>query len=102
MRRPAHPALPAGSTTLVSLLAGLRFDPSKPGGGYLSFSGGPAIALGSGKEKIGYEAGAALGYRWRWLDISVNAGRTYDPTREAGMDRLFTVGATLQIGPSVP
>lgn len=95
-------AASAGSTTLVSLLGGLRFDPSKPGGGYLSFFGGPALALGSGKEKIGYEAGAALGYRWRWLDFSVNAGRTYDPTREAGMDRLFTVGATLQIGPSVP
>lgn len=43
-----------------------------------------------------------LGCRWRWLDLSVNAGRTYDPTRAAGMDRLFTVGATLQIGPSVP
>ncbi len=95
-------AAPAGATTLVSLLGGLRFDPSKPGGGYLSFFGGPALALGSGKEKIGYEAGAAFGYRWRWLDLSVNAGRTYDPTREAGMDRLFTVGATLQIGPSVP
>jgi hypothetical protein len=95
-------AVPAGSTTLVSLLGGLRLDPGKPGGGYLSFFGGPALALGSGKEKIGAEAGAALGYRWRWLDISVNAGRTYDPTRAAGMDRLFTVGATLQIGPSVP
>ncbi len=84
------------------MLAGLRLDPGRPGGIHLSFFGGPALAIGSGKKEIGAEAGMALGYRWRWLDLSVNAGKTDDPTREAGMDRLFTLGATLQIGPSVP
>lgn len=93
---------PSGPSALVSLLGGLRLDPGEPGGGHVSFFGGPAVAVGSGKKAIGAEAGVALGYRWRWLDFSVETGLAYDPTRETGMDRLFTLGASIKIGPSVP
>ena len=95
-------AITSGPSALVSLLGGLRLDPGKPGGGHLSFFGGPAVVMGSGKMAPGAEAGVALGYCWRWLDFSVDAGLAYDPTREAGMDRLFTLGASIRIGPSVP
>lgn len=95
-------AITSGPSALVSLLGGLRLDPGKPGGGHVSFFGGPGVAMGSGKMAPGAEAGVALGYRWRWLDFSVDAGLAYDPTREAGMDRLFTLGASIRIGPSVP
>jgi hypothetical protein len=95
-------APPAGPSTLVSLLGGLRLDPGDVGDGHVSFFGGPAVAIGSGERAIGAEAGVAFGYRWRWLDFSLDAGLAYDPTREAGMDRLFTVGASIRIGPSVP
>jgi len=93
-------AIPSGTSTLVSLIGGLRLDPGMPGGGHLSFFGGPAVDFS--EKAIGAEAGVALGYRWRWLDFSVDAGYTYDPTREAGMDELFTLGVSVKIGPSVP
>jgi hypothetical protein len=98
----APEAIPAGTSGLFSLLGGLRLDPGQPGGGYISFFGGPAVVLGSGKTGVGGEAGTALGYRWRWLDLSLDAGVDYDPTREAGMGRFFTLGASIKIGPSVP
>ncbi len=95
-------AIPTGTSTLFSLLAGIRLDPGKPGGGHISFFGGPAVAVGSGETAIGGEAAVSLGYRWRWLDFSLDAGIAYDPTREAGMDELYTLGAGIKIGPSVP
>lgn len=91
-----------GTSALGSLLAGVRLDPGDPGGGSVSFFAGPSIALGSGNVGLGAEAGVAFGYRWSWLDVSLDAGLTYDPTREVGMDRLLTVGATIRIGPSIP
>jgi Domain of unknown function (DUF4157) len=91
----------SGSSTLISLQGGFRLDPGETGGGYISFMGGPAIAVGSGQTEIGAEAGTALGYRWRWLDVSVDAGYTYDPTREANMDQFFTLGASIKIHPQI-
>lgn len=91
---------PAGTSTLVSVLAGLRLDPGGPGGGNVSLFGGPGIAVGSGRDVgVGGEAGVALGYRWRWLDVSVGAGLAYDPTREADLRGMYTVGTTIKIGP---
>jgi hypothetical protein len=46
-------------------------------------------------------AGSALGYRWSWLVVSVDAGYSYDPTREEGIDKYFTVGASIRIGPQI-
>ncbi len=100
------PTVSAGPTMLMSLLAGVRIGDPRPGaagGGYASFFGGPALAIGLGGEgdvDIGAEAGMALGYRWRWLDVSGGVGYTYDPTRISGMEHLFTVGASLTFAPS--
>ncbi|HEV8579388.1 MAG TPA: DUF4157 domain-containing protein [Thermoanaerobaculia bacterium] len=93
-------ALPSGPSTVTSVLAGLRLDPGKPGGASLSFFGGPTM-IGKARD-IGAEAGVALSYRWRWFDFSLDAGYDYDPTREAGMDKFFTLGASVKIGPRVP
>lgn len=95
-------AIPFGTSTLVSLLGGIRMDPGKAGGGHLSFFGGPAVVIGSAENAIGAEAGMALGYRWHWLDFSLEAGVAYDPTREAEINTMFTVGPSIRIGPSVP
>jgi hypothetical protein len=84
---------------LVSLLPGVRIGVPRPGaagGGYASFFGGPSLAVSGGTLGIGAEAGMALGYRWRWLDVSAGVGYAYDPTRRAGMEHLFTgsIGVT--------
>jgi hypothetical protein len=91
-------AVTAGPSTIYSLLAGVRLDPGGPGGFSMSFFGGPTL----GKDRAwGAEAGVALGYRWSVVDISLDAGYNYDPTREAGMDKLFTLGASLKFGPRI-
>jgi hypothetical protein len=96
-------AVPSSTTTsLTSVLLGLRVDPGLPGGGYVSASGGPALALGNKTAGIGAEVGVALGLRWRILDISLDAGISYDPTREAGLETNYTVAATIRIGRGVP
>ncbi|HEV8579669.1 MAG TPA: DUF4157 domain-containing protein [Thermoanaerobaculia bacterium] len=92
-------ALSAGPSTLTSLLAGFKVDPGKPGGDYVSFFGGPALALSRGDSGIGAEAGIAFGRRWRWLDFSADAGFSYDPTRQAGLDKQFTLGVSVTLGP---
>ena len=92
----------AGPSLLASLLAGVRIGDPRPGaagGGYASFFGGPALAVGASELKAGAEAGLALGYRWRWLDVSAGVGYAYDPTREAGMEHLFTLGASVSFLP---
>lgn len=93
--------IPSGSSTLVSLIGALRFDPGKVGGGYFSVFGGPEFAPGSEKVSVGYEVGAALGFRWHVFDVSLDAGIGYDPTRKAGMEKMYTLGATLKIAPKV-
>ena len=91
-------SVPSGSSTLVSLSTALRLDPGRPGGVNLSISGGPALAGGS---ELGAEAGVAFGLRWSIFDISLDAGLGYDPTRETGLDKFYTLGATLRIGPAL-
>ncbi len=97
---PGEPPITSGTSFLTSLLAGLRITaPRDDGtGGYVSFFGGPALAVTSGELDVGAEAGIGLGYRWRVLDLSTGVGYTYDPTREAGMEHLVT----LSIGASIP
>lgn len=92
-------ALPTGTSTLTSLLAGFKIDPGKPGGDYVSFFGGPALALSRGESGIGAEAGIAFGRRWLWLDISADVGFSYDPTRQAGVNKDFTLGVSATFGP---
>ena len=90
-----------GTSTFLSLMTALRFDPGKEGGAYLSLGGGPEIAFSSEKSHLGYEVGARLGYRWHIYDVSFGAGIEYDPTRNAGEERFYTLGATFQIAPKV-
>ncbi|HET6393386.1 MAG TPA: DUF4157 domain-containing protein [Blastococcus sp.] len=88
---------------VYSLLPGVRIGPPRPGAagsGYASFFGGPSLVIGETGMALGAEAGAAVGYRWRWLDVSTNLGYFYDPTRrERGGENLLTVGATVTFTP---
>jgi hypothetical protein len=81
----------------------VRIGPPRPGAagsGYASFFGGPALAIGKTGAALGAEAGYAVGYRWRWLDVSTNLGYVYDPTRrERGGEHLITVGAAVTFTP---
>jgi len=94
-------ALSTGPSAIMSLLAGIRIDPGKPGGDYVSFFGGPSLAVSSGDRGIGAEAGMAFGWRWRWIGLSANVGYIYDPTREGGGE-MFTLGAGVELGPTKP
>ena len=91
----------SGTSLLYSLLLGFRIGDPRPGtagGFYVSFLGGPAVAI-SPRLGLGAEAGAAFGYRWRWLDVSTGIGYTYDPTRQAGMEHLLTGSFNLSFTP---
>ncbi len=92
----------SGPSMLASLLAGVRIGDPRPGsagGGYVSMFAGPSLAISGSGVGVGAEAGMAVGYRWRWLDVSAGPGYAYDPTREAGMEHLFTLGANLTFIP---
>lgn len=91
----------SGTSALISLMSALRFDPGKEGSYYFSFSGGPEIALREKGPALGYQVGAKLGYRWHIYDISLDAGIEYDPTRRGGLEKMYTLGASLQIAPKV-
>ena len=98
---PAAPASPS-TTLLVSLLPGFRFTNPRPGASgsvYAQFFGGPALAFGA-TTAVGAEAGVALGYRWRWLDVSAGVGYAYDPTRKAGLEHMIvpSIGITFNMG----
>ncbi|MDK2745521.1 MAG: DUF4157 domain-containing protein [Nitrospira sp. BO4] len=93
---------------LGSLVVGFRLMDARPGsagGGYVSFFGGPALAIGGGSTgggpnlKLGAEAGVGIGYRWRWLDVSAGVNYAYDPTREAGMEHLFIPNVSITFAP---
>jgi hypothetical protein len=86
-------------STLLSVMGALRVDPGKDGGLYVSFGGGLGTALGRGG--IGYDIGAKFGYRWSVYDVSFDAGVNYDPTRNAGEQRLYTLGASFQVAPRI-
>jgi hypothetical protein len=92
--------IPPTATFLASLVAGVRIAHPRPGsagGPYLSLFGGPALAVGTTKTDIGAEAGVGLGYRWRWLDVSVGAALVHDPTREAGRQNLVPIAGQIAI-----
>jgi hypothetical protein len=95
------PDVTSGRSTLLSLMGALRFDPGETGGVYFSLGGGIGTALGRGGLDLGYEVGVKLGYRWRIYDVSLDAGIQYDPTRNAGEEKLYTVGATFQLAPKI-
>ena len=90
-------------TLLYSVVAGLTITEPRPGAGgaaHVSLFGGPALALGMGAGTpvgLGAEAGIGIGYRWRWLDVAGGVGHTWDPTREAGMKHVSTVGVTIKL-----
>jgi hypothetical protein len=97
------PGIPPNPTFLASLVAGVRIADPRPGGAggpYLSVFGGPAMAVGTTKIDLGAEAGVGLGYRWRWLDVSVGAALVHDPTREPGRQNLVPI--TGQIAFTLP
>jgi uncharacterized protein DUF4157 len=93
--------LVSGSGVLASLMGALRFDPGETGGIYFSLGGGAGAVFGRGGVHRGYEVGAKFGFRWSIYDVSLDAGINYDPTRAAGEQKLYTLGATLQIAPKV-
>ena len=95
---------------LTSVVGGFRLTDARPGavgGGYASFFGGPAIAVALGTSstgrarsvRLGADAGVAMGYRWRWLDVSAGVNYAYDPTREAGMEHLLIPNVSITFAP---
>jgi len=89
-------AAPSPTSVLGSLRIGLRIADPRPGpagGGQVSVFGGPAIAARLSPPTggaAGAEAGLAVGYRWRWLDLSAGVGYLHDPTRSPGTRDLVT------------
>ena len=96
------PGEASSKTSIVpSLIGALRFDPGKDGGLYFSIGGGSGVVFGRGGNHLGHEVGAKFGYRWSIYDLSFDAGIDYDPTREAGEQKLYTLGASFQIAPRI-
>jgi uncharacterized protein DUF4157/lysine-specific metallo-endopeptidase family protein len=96
------PGISPDPTFLASLVAGVRIADPRPGGAggpYLSVFGGPALAVSGTKTDIGAEAGVGLGYRWRWLDVSVGAALVHDPTREPGRQNLVPITGQITFTP---
>lgn len=92
-----------GPSAITSLVAGLRIDPGQTGGAYVSFFGGPALAVSNGDKAVGAEAGVAFGHRWRWIGYSANLGYIRDPTRgSSGMGNQVTLGLGVELGPDKP
>jgi hypothetical protein len=92
-----------GPSAITSLVAGIRIDPGQRGGAYVSFFGGPALAVSNGEKAVGAEAGLAIGQRWRFIGYSANVGYIRDPTRESGGARdQLTLGLGVELGPDKP
>ena len=91
----------SGSSQLINLMAALRLDPGNQGGPYGSLAAGAGIATSGSNQELGAEVNVGVGMRWRALDFSVNVGVDFDPTRKAGMDKVFTAAATLTLTPGV-
>lgn len=92
---------PSGRSTLVSLIGALRFDPGRMGNLYASASGGLGVGFSNDKAALGAVVGLGVGYRWRMLDFSLNAGIDYNPTRSLGEERMYTVSASLSFAQKV-
>jgi hypothetical protein len=92
-----------GPSAITSLVAGLRIDPGQTGGAYISFFGGPALAISGGDKAVGAEAGIAIGHRWRFIGYSANLGYIRDPTRDSGGGgHQLTLGLGVEVGPDKP
>jgi hypothetical protein len=94
------PGTTPSPTLIYSLVGGVRIGEARAGAAgapYLSLFGGPALAIGQRETRIGAEAGAALGYRWRWLDVSAGATVLHDPTREPEFRTWTNVGGVVRI-----
>jgi hypothetical protein len=87
-------------STIFSLASAVRLDPGKLGGRYLSVSGGLGAAKSGSEFGFAKEVAISGGVRWRLLDVSVTAGVTFDPTREAG-GKVYTLAATLSWSPKM-
>ncbi|MFL6291405.1 MAG: DUF4157 domain-containing protein, partial [Thermoanaerobaculia bacterium] len=92
---------PSGKSTLISLIGALRFDPGKMGHLYASASGGLGVGFSNDKAAPGAVVGLGVGYRWRMLDFSLNAGIDYNPTRNLGEEKMYTVSASLSFAQKV-
>lgn len=92
---------PSGRSTLISLIGALRFDRGKMGGLYSSVSGGLGPAFGNDKTALGAVVGLGVGYRWRVLDFSLNAGIDYNPTRNLGEETMYTLSASFSLAQKV-
>jgi hypothetical protein len=91
------------ASLVTSLIGGIRIGDPRPGpagGGYVSFFGGPALSANTTIE-VGAEAGVALGYRWRWLDLSAGAGYTYSPASPPGLEHIGTATFSITVTPLV-
>jgi Domain of unknown function (DUF4157) len=91
------------ASLVTSLLAGIRIHNPRPGsagGGYVSFFGGPSLSMNETID-VGAEAGVALGYRWRWLDVSAGAGYIYSPASPRGLEHIGTGTFSITITPFV-
>jgi Domain of unknown function (DUF4157)/Lysine-specific metallo-endopeptidase len=91
------------ASLVTSLIGGIRIGDPRPGpagGGYVSFFGGPALSTNTTIE-VGAEAGVALGYRWRWLDLSAGAGYTYSPASPPGLEHIGTATFSITVTPFV-
>ena len=97
---------PGGSeidpSAVASLTPGIRIDPGEAGGPYVSFFGGPALAIGKGNIAIGQEAGVTFGTRWRWVGVTANISYISDPTRPEGADQMLQFGIGVELGPNRP
>jgi hypothetical protein len=92
-----------GPSAITSVVAGIRIDPGPAGGSFVSFTGGPSLAISNGDKAVGAEAGIAIGRRWRWIGFSANLGYIRDPTRDAGgAGNQLTLGMGVELGPDKP
>jgi hypothetical protein len=92
------------TSILWSLIGGVRIGPARTGAAgtpYVSLFGGPGLSVVPGEIQIGAEAGATLGYRWRWLDVSVGARYLYSPTLPEGMEHMVQIGGTIGFTPGI-
>ena len=89
----------SSSSTMINLIASLRLDPGSQGGPYFGGSGGLGVATSGSNQEFGKEVAVVAGVRWHPIDISVNIGVDFDPTRKTGMDKLFFAAATLTFTP---
>src|SRR5262249_6013286 len=91
---------------LATLGLGLRFADPRPGSSHrvsLSLFGGLGLStqLVSGGtlqgRGFGAEAGAALGYNWKWLHVSAGASVGYDGLRETGREKFYTLTGSVSV-----